>query len=125
MDTRKNRFWLLPIVILICLFTLPADVGSQCNVISTMQYLANSPTTITIVKTIGPGGWCRSTMMNASSCFPGPGYAPWSMLQAVAMSATVNPSCAWQCTCGTGALPHFIIDSSDGLPVELMDFTIE
>ena len=39
------------------------------------------------------------------------------VVYASAYTTATNPSCAWACACGT-----VVIDSSDGLPVELMAF---
>ena len=124
MDTRKNRFWLFPIVILICLFTLPTEVGSQCTVINTV--VMTFGTQMVITKTLAGSFACMTTTMTANNCFPGPAFAPGSMLYASAMTmATMNPFCNWSCTCGVGPAPHVTINSGDGLPVELMDFSIE
>ena len=63
--------------------------------------------------------------MNAASCFPGPAVMVITQFFAVGMTTSVAPYCNWSCTCGTGPAPHVIIDSSDGLPVELMEFSVE
>jgi len=116
---------LVPILILICLFVLPAQVGSQCNVTMTNSFPTLSPTIMIFTKTLSAPTVCMTTGMNAAFCFPGAAPFATNMLYASAFSGTANPFCNWSCGCGVGPAPHVTINSSDGLPVELMDFSIE
>ena len=79
-------------------------------------------TQMTIIKFVGMLYGCSNTVMNASVCSPSIG--PTIMFSAIAMAATVNPSCAWNCPVCPGVAPHVTINSSDGLPVELLDFKV-
>jgi hypothetical protein len=124
LKTRKTRLWLLPIIVLTLLLTLPPEVGSQCTVIGQMS--STFGTSMFITKTLNGFFSCMTTAMNASSCGLGPSPMTANKLYAAAMSATMNPFCNWTCNCGPGSTTvAFVIDGSDGLPVELMDFSIE
>jgi hypothetical protein len=111
------------VFVLVFLLGHPSGVKSQCVVTNTGMTTIGS--LIIVTKTLSAPYQCTLTMMNADFCFPG--YAPviTAQLVASAYTATVNPTCAWACACGTGAPPHVAIDGSDGLPVELMDFSVE
>lgn len=124
MDNRKKPLWLAPILVLVCLLVLPAEVVSQCNVTMTMSYATFAPATINVTKTLSAAAACMTTAMNAYGCFPGAASFTTNMLNATRMG-TANPFCNWSCACGVGSAPHVTINNSDGLPVELMDFAIE
>ncbi len=79
-----------------------------------------------IIKYLPSPEQCRLTGRNAFFCSPGSGSTySTTQLFATAHSVTANPYCHWSCWCGTGAPPHVTIDGSDGLPVELMGFSVE
>lgn len=72
--------------------------------------------------TVNPLTACTTAGSNSAACqrdSNGPGF----LLIASASGAQLmnNPSCSWNCgACGT-----IITDSGDGLPVELMEFSVE
>lgn len=123
MTIRKTMLALSLLLVTGQAFFAPAPVNSQCNVTATGTY--DFTTMKFVTKTLSASTMCQTTAMNAFSCFPGAAPFFTNKLYAVALSATVNPYCNWSCGCGTGALPHVTIDGSDGLPVELMDFSVE
>jgi hypothetical protein len=123
--TRKSSFFFISTLLLICVVALPTQVRSQCNVISTYQFPFSPP--ILVSKILDASGSCALVPpANAASCFPGALPATVATLIAVASPTTMNPYCNWVCNCGPGytSVP-FRIDGSDGLPVELMDFSVE
>ena len=128
MDTRKHRFWLFTIVMLVCLIASPTGASSlgSCNVTMTLkQPNPTSPTSILKYLMATPATGCGSPMGMGANCysFPPPGtMAPPFAFTAVGAIKTTGPSpfCSWVCNCGT-----ITVDGSDGLPVELMDFSIE
>ena len=47
-------------------------------------------------------------------------------LAAIAKLSATSPVCQWQCDCGSGYRSQLLtIDGSDGLPVELMSFSVD
>jgi len=130
---KKLSTTVLIITALAMLFALPAEVGSQCYVGQTGKSPI-SPTNIVFKDFVPPGaptGICRLTAplaaQNAAFCFPSiVAPIPVTFLYAVALPATTSPYCNWTCYCPPMSPQQFFtIDSSDGLPVELMDFTVE
>lgn len=113
------------IVAFLALVLGPAAVHAQCMVTSTFQntYFTGS-TTFFVSKQLGGTYPCRLTARNARSCNPGvTSSTNVSYLSATAVVATTNPFCNWVCDCGGG--PTLIsINTSDGLPVELMEFDV-
>ena len=81
---------------------------------------------VTVFKNLPPGAGCSLVATNnANVCYPlAASMAPASYLMAVAATGATSPSCSWNCFCvpASGAVT---IDSSDGLPVELMAFSVE
>ncbi len=123
MKYLKSRLWIAPVLVLSCLLVQPMNLTAQCSV-STTQVSAGA-TTIIITKTLTAAGDCRSLMNNnVLGCFPAAAPQNTSLLVASALVASTNPSCSFQCTC-TSITSVFTIDGTDGLPVELMDFSIE
>lgn len=118
MKKLKLRLPSTPMMILICLLISPTVAWSQCNVTNTG--MTTFPTLIIVSKTLATADQCTLTMMNASFCFPSYTPATTAQLVASALTATTNPSCGWVCGCGS-----VTIDGSDGLPVELMGFSVE
>lgn len=116
----KLPSWRAPVLILAC---LPLGVEAQCNVIMTTTFTVGP--TMVVNKQLSAPALCVSTGMNAQTCYPGPVAMTLTVLTAAAnVTATVSPYCNWDCNCGTGAPPHVITDGSDGLPVELMEFSV-
>lgn len=124
MKSHKTRHGLLALGLATCLLCFPAALQSQCNVASTLTQMAMASDT-TVYKILSAAAFCQSTAMNAVFCSPTAGGNTTTFLLANAMSMTVNPYCHWDCGCGTGSPPDIVIDGNDGLPVELMDFSVE
>lgn len=120
-----------PLISLALLFVslslLPGSVMGQCVVINTMSYTTSAPATVFITKTLSSAAMCRVTVSGdgAAQCFPGTMYFNTAMLYAVRTGGSPDPFCNWECDCGTGAPPHVTTGTSDGLPVELMEFQID
>ena len=125
MDIRSS--WFRLVLVLVMLLGIPAAVDSQCAV--TMQMtttFTGTPDLIIITKTLSMAGNCVTAMSNADGCGRAPAASMATMLVASAYTNTMNPYCSWVCNCGSGYTNENIVtDSSDGLPVELMDFSIE
>jgi len=73
-------------------------------------------------------GLCSGRSMNAT-CDPGTWMGsttiqPVSTLFATASTMATNPSCEWVCSCGSESGATIRIDGSNGLPVELMEFSV-
>ncbi|MDA8018201.1 MAG: hypothetical protein MPN21_12210 [Thermoanaerobaculia bacterium] len=121
MSQGKPKVYLVLILLLACLLAQPTAVESQCSVSTTVTMMFGGTTAV--YKILTAPALCQTTMMNAFFCSPTAAMTTNFLL--ASNMGTVNPSCAWSCACGTGAPPHVTIDSSDGLPVELMDFAVE
>ena len=67
----------------------------------------------------GVAGNCSTTTSNNATCAKN-FTSPTIFLYAGNNGSA--PSCAWTCTVCTGSI---VIDGTDGLPVELMDFSVE
>ncbi len=99
----------------------PASLDAQCVVTST-AVTTNTAGGITVTKD-GPGlgvyvGNCVLTDSNSAMCNFVNGYS--LMAYAAPAQQSNSPSCAWMCDCG-----QVTITSNDGLPVELMGFSLE
>jgi hypothetical protein len=124
MINRNSWLRLLPVLLLLVgLLLQPAPLEAQCSVATTQIMTLG---TIMVVYKILNGPYnCGTTMMNALFCNP-TAMTGTSFLHASAMAATMNPSCAWTCTgTGGGTCATVTIDVNDGLPVELMEFSVE
>ena len=117
------------IVILACLIAAPTEAISfaSCHVTMTLkQPNPTSPTSILKYLTATPATGCGSPMGMGANCysFPTPGTTatpPFTFTAVGAIKSTgPSPYCSWVCNCGI-----ITVDGSDGLPVELMDFSIE
>ena len=106
------------VLVLVVFLPTPPQAGAQCVVTNTV--VQDFTTLIIVDKTLSAATTCTLTMMNASFCFPSYAPANTAVLVASAFTATANPSCAWTCGCGS-----VTTDGSDGLPVELMEFSID
>ena len=102
------------------------EIKAQCMVTNTTASMATtmgSPYT-EVMKTLNAAYLCSSIgNMNVSLCAP-VGAMIRTMLTASASVGAISPSCMFTCTGGTACAP-ITIDGSDGLPVELMEFSIE
>ena len=100
----------------------PLSADAQCMVssVSTGSGITGGMNYNYVIKYLSSSNTCSLTMqMNVISCAPSaPGYG--DALTASAYTVTISPSCGWSCGCGP-----VVIDSTDGLPVELMGFSIE
>ena len=99
----------------------PVPVTSQCMVTNTLVVPGTVGSPYNRVYKDLNGTYVCSLVAsnNASLCAPGPAL-PRNRLTASANTAATNPSCSFNCAGGCGTV---IIDGSDGLPVELMDFS--
>lgn len=107
---------------LLAAMSVPGVVKAQCMVMST-NVLMPGTMTVLIEKYLSNSYSCMSvaTMMNALDCNPGAAGSFTSLLSAEAVTATMDPACSWVCTgCG-----NVTIDGSDGLPVELLEYSVE
>ena len=98
------------------LLVVPQIAYGQCMVTST-----NVGTTggfPYVVKTLSLSTFCQATSSFNATCTPGGGGASNLFLSATASGP--NPSCQWNCGCGTVR-----IDGTDGLPVELLEFEVD
>ena len=105
----------------VSLVVLPVGLEAQCGVANTV--VTTSTGYVTVVKTLSAIYLCQLMMpTNAVNCFPNNTATPVpaSYLSAAAATAMVSPFCNWMCNCGPVS-----INSSDGLPVELMAFSVE
>ena len=120
--TKLSRVWLAPLLLSLCCLVQPPGTAAQCMVASTsmgsgtqggMDYDY-------LVKYLSSTYQC--SLLNSNNvigCSPSTSVST-SRLSAAAFTSLLNPSCSWTCTCGS-----VTIDSTDGLPVELMDFAID
>lgn len=121
MKERRPRTLLLSIVLGLGLIVTPAGVDAQCAVTATT--VTGTPSARTVV-VMGINRVCNAGIgMNGATCFPNAvaNAMTWSAM-ANAMTA-VSPSCTWNCVLTTVCI--LTIDASDGLPVELMEFSVE
>ena len=128
MRTHKSRLLLTSALAFACFFIQTLPVGSQCMLTGSSSGTGGGGTYRYVVQTFSDASSCSLTMfMNAFACFPG-GQTPTGpnlgitgsyTLTASARTTATNPSCQWDCNCGT-----VTINAADGLPVELMDFGI-
>ncbi len=124
MNLRSSRFLLVPALALIFLLAQPAALWSQCSVATTG--VNDFGSIISVYKILNTAGTCVSVgNMNVNACFPTTSPNFTVFLAASAPSAAMMPSCSFVCDCGTVTGIGFTIDSTDGLPVELMDFAVE
>ena len=108
---------------LISVLVLPLSSQAQCMISGTGGGTGTSmgmPTNF-VVKTLSSSYLCTLTMsMNVIGCNPA-GTAVSAYLTATAFPSVGPASCGWTCACG-----QITIDGpSDGLPVELLDFSVE
>jgi len=118
---------LLPVIFVLffafLVLAFPAPASAQCVVTNTsvIPYTGG----VGVRKTLSVVGMCRMVGgMSVNLCFPSPATQPASMLTANASAVAVSPVCTFSCSCGVGS-ETITINSSDGLPVELMEFNID
>ena len=113
---------ILPSLVLVFafLFVQPGSVKSQCSVASTSATVMGNA--FSVLKILSAAENCSPTVVNAMTCSPTMATTTTGLFaRATTMSvATTMVSCAWNCGCGTVTTTE-----ADGLPVELMDFSIE
>lgn len=122
MQRCKSIIRLSPLLLLVGLFLLPAEAEAQCStsIVSSGTYPTGGMVAKYIQKSIGGSYMCTLTMsMSVIDCAPS-GAGSGTTLSATAFTTAANPSCGWNCGCGTVA-----ITVADGLPVELMEFSVE
>ncbi len=140
----KSLSWPVLMLVAACWLGSPVAVSSQDSttytagpftnacIMSIYKYWkpnrTNPSQTVYIAKRLDMARAC-STLVPGMNAFCNPGsLAPHpTNTMVLAGSAfnsdiTMNPTCSWTCT-GCGAIP--ISAASDGLPVELMDFSVE
>jgi len=121
MYVRKPKSLLGTLLIIVGLFFQPINANAQCSVssVSSNTGTIGGMNYIWVSKYLSSSESCSLTMsMNVINCYPDPGSSV-SSLGASAYTTAIDPSCGWNCGCG-----QVTIDGSDGLPVELLDFSI-
>ena len=116
---------LIALCALLLTIMLIPDVESQCNYAGPPVTSTFPPNYNVVVKTLTGHNYCRAQRsLGAEACWPSEtGLVRVSMLTAIAdPSVHPSPFCEWQCL-GCGKI--YRIDGSDGLPVELMEFSVE
>ena len=124
MKNRSAWLWLVAFALLIGLIGQPPSTEAQCAVTSTTQ--TSFPPTLIVTKQLSNIAFCSLVGQNALACFPGTGVPMSTFILAASANptATMSPFCSWTCSCGTGAFT-VVTNGSDGLPIELLDFTVE
>ena len=102
----------------------PLRMESQCNLVGPPAVTTYPPNFIRVAKTpTAPKKCYLLTPVNAFRCWPQTAtrYVTTTKFVAFADPAvTTQPFCRWWCTCGTVRIDH-----NDGLPAELMSFSVE
>jgi hypothetical protein len=103
----------------------PSSAEAQtCAVLSTSKF-TDRPPVITLLKVVSALQCTLTMSMNVTMCVPSVSDST-DLLYAHALNTATNPSCGWYCTrAGIGSCGTITIDNSDGLPVELMEFSVE
>jgi len=112
-------------LIVLMLAYQPSNVEAQCSIVSTQQ------TTMSffrhVKKYLGAGPYlCARTQSMSAMCLPDV-TGNVTYFHAYARATAMTPSCMWRCIfCGTiNASNTITSNGSDGLPVELIEFSIE
>ena len=109
------------------LVSAPGVAEAQC--VQNVQTSFNG-TYQTVIKTLSRNMQCRKTTGVGATCYPNVvGFVyvgtPAQISARVTISAP-KAKCGWVCTCpGDGGDQTITIDGSDGLPVELMSFSVD
>ena len=100
-----------------------AAAGGFCSGVGT-TIASSTISYVSIAGTIGTvSASCTAVGMGGAGCRLGPTATAATMFYAVANPViATSPTCTFNCSCGVTA--SFVIDGSDGLPVELLEFSI-
>ena len=109
---------------LVLLLTLPNLAAAQCSVVTVTRYMSATPASYyNIVKVMLNGSHaCRNVMGSASQCAPGPTMVRMTLTASANPTAYPSASCQWDCGVGCESVT---VDGSDGLPVELLDLSVD
>ena len=109
-------------MILAALLFQPAPAEAQCGyTMVDYTYMVGGYDVVKKYVTVSCMGPPTATMATPDLCAPAVATVTRMTLTASAMTMLPSPpSCRWACPCGT-----VTIDSSDGLPVELMEFEVD
>ena len=118
----------------LCLFQMASSPArAQCA--ATIVTFGPQTDYIYIVKSVPDATYCRLSAFDGRvDCFPGGNYPPFigATRAGGTLSATHRqpygnpPYCRWTCRCPAGPTTITVTtDGSDGLPIELMGFTVE
>ena len=118
MKTRISVLQLATWVLATSVLLFPADGNSQCMTTTVMKNTGGG--SVQVYKILSAVYNCNLTMQNAFFCSPTTLGNTTSFLLATAMTATVQPSCVWNCACGTVTIDG----ANGGLPVELTEFSV-
>lgn len=124
-DQRKSTRVFVVGALLLSGFLLSSGAWAQCAISSTAVNPVGG-SSVSILKYFTGAPVCNLVSSNnAGFCFPS-ATSSASTLLASANTMAASPSCNWVCNCGTAspAVP-FTIDGGDGLPVELLEFSID
>jgi len=120
----KRIITLCALLLVVMLQFAPSSAEAQCGIHSEM--FTTMGTSMFVFKKLTQTGKCAFTMSNnAIICDPllVQGSLYTRTLSALASGMAISPSCAWTCSCaGVGGI--ITINGSDGLPVELLEFSI-
>ncbi len=125
-------------LLILTLFMLPRILAAQCGFVGIVNCPAPYICTALVADLgshsttyVPPGNCALTASMNAmcsssaltTMTFVSPSTFLWSRsIHLYGMGTAPSPSCAWNC-CGDVAA--VTMTSTDGLPVELMDFSVE
>jgi len=121
MHVRNSKSLLGTFLIIAGLLFQPINANAQCTIASVDSGTLSSGgmNSKWVIKYFNSSESCSLTMsMNVIACNPSPSGSVLS-LTATAYTTATNPSCGWNCGCGP-----VTINNADGLPVELLDFSI-
>lgn len=130
----------LTLAVALCTLWSPAPATSQVtmstimtaptpcvrSVMKTWSPNRTSPTVrVHIIKVLSSPVLCTFDFRNSASCIPSATGITGNLLaSAIGAAVTMNTGCAWACYCPSRT-PITTSGPNDGLPVELMDFSIE
>lgn len=115
MDIRKIVVLVLAVVLGLVLVHQVSSVDAVC--VPTSTFVIPYASSTAVVHWFNPSISCALIGGNATCNGQGPSV---TYLSAIAQNSVVSPYCSWTCECGP-----YRIDGSDGLPVELMSFSVE
>ena len=115
------------IVLFLLLLAPTIGHGQACNVASTNVSVGMGGDRYVTKYFNGAGNCYLYQMTMVQRCRPDAGMSTpvvVTLLDAKAGAGSTNPSCSWRCDCGSG-FEGVSITTADGLPVELIDFSID